>query len=89
MRKLRNWISLIAVTSVLTVSTTFANTGIIVLGAADQQETKTPCTETTEKVDSGIIVLGATGIIVLGLTGIIVLGAAEEPTAECGIIVLG
>ena len=82
-----------ALTAILMMGTTFANAGIIVTDAADQPA---PCTDTKIKVDSGIIIAGATGIIVAGFTGIIVAGftgiivaGATNDTVDCGIIVAG
>jgi hypothetical protein len=91
MKNLHKFFTTAALSAILMMGTTFANGGIIVAGAKDDG----PCTETT-KVDSGIIVAGATGIIVAGFTGIIVAGftgiivagAADEPV-DCGIIVAG
>jgi hypothetical protein len=88
MNKLKGWITLTLLTSLLTLSATTAKAGIIATGAS-------PCTEPgTEKVETkddfgGIIVTGVVGIIVTGFTGIIVTGVTDEPAENCGIIVTG
>jgi hypothetical protein len=91
MKNLHKFITAAALSTVLMMGTTFSYGGIIVAGAKSDE----PCKETT-KVDSGIIVAGATGIIVAGLTGIIVAGftgiivaGATETPVDCGIIVAG
>jgi hypothetical protein len=94
MKNLHKFYTTALLAAILMMGTTFANGGIIVAGA--KGEPTEPCKETTTKVDSGIIVAGATGIIVAGFTGIIVAGftgiivagAADEPV-DCGIIVAG
>ena len=101
MKKVRTLITATTLASILLLSSTFANAGIIVAGLTSDRssDTKTtdPCTvKTEEKVNDGIIVTdldgiivaGFTGIIVAGLTGIIVAGATDEPV-NCGIIVAG
>jgi|GEM_PF-4698340 len=81
MKKVRNILTAAALTSILLVGTTFAGTGIIVAGLAEETNESKLCSS-NEKVDHGIIVAGATGIIVAGFTGIIVAGFT-------GIIVAG
>lgn len=90
MRILRGIIPTTMLMLVLVVGTTFANTGIVVAGAA---ETTEPC---TVKVDSGIVVAGITGIVVAGFTGIVVAGftgivvaGATDTQTDCGIVVAG
>ena len=86
MRNLRNLFAAFALTAVLMFGTVGANAGIIIAGAVEED----PCTEKTEtSFKDGIIIAGATGIIIAGFTGIIIAGAAEEPTADCGIIIAG
>ena len=85
MNTLKGWITTTLLGTMLAVSTTTANAGIIIAGA-----TNDPCTQTTtkEKVDSGIIIAGV-GIIIAGFTGIIIAGATTEPNTDCGIIIAG
>lgn len=81
---------------IIILSTSFANAGIIVVGAKGDAPGKSgnttqQCSSPSKsgRVNSGIIVAGLTGIIVVGLTGIIVVGAVDSPITTCGIIVVG
>ncbi len=86
MNTIKGWISTTVLLSVLSLTTTSVNAGIIVgnLGSSDQ---KALCKDLTSKLDWGIIVGNVTGIIVGNLTGIIVGNFAELPKDNCGIIV--
>ena len=87
MKRINNIIAATLITVVLSVGTTFGNSGILVAGFND--DTTPSCTETTSRnFDSGILVAGFTGILVAGFTGILVAGASDGPT-ECGILVAG
>ena len=71
--------------AIISLSTTFANAGIIVFGkdastATASSTTSDPCSDQSTSLSAGIIVFGATGIIVFGAT--------DQPSA-CGIIVFG
>jgi len=98
MRNLKRIIAATTMAMVLLIGSTFANDGIIVLGAKTSGTTRTtepksqPC---TDKSATGIIVTDLTGIIVLGFTGIIVTDFAgctptdTKSSSATGIIVLG
>ncbi len=94
---MKKTLTTILLATILTFGTTFANAGIIVAGALDQDNSGDPCKEAVAKNDGiivagldGIIVAGFTGIIVAGFTGIIVAGFADDTTpVNCGIIVAG
>lgn len=94
MQTIKKTIAAITMTGIILLGTSFANAGIIILGAKEQSsgsKTTQQCSETSgpSKANSGIIILGFTGIIILGLTGIIILGAKESTATNCGIIILG
>ena len=76
-----------ALATVMMVSTTFANGGIIVFGFGDNGKDKDVCTEPTKNDLGGIIVSDLGGIIVFGFTGIIVSDIRTTTTVNCGIIV--
>ena len=92
MKNLRNLMNAVTLMLVLVIGAVSANAGILL---SDRSVKSDPCSTDT-KVDSGIIVAGATGIIVAGFTGIIVAGftgiivaGKGEETTNCGIIVAG
>jgi hypothetical protein len=92
MKKFRNMLATVSVISIFACSTAFAD-GILVAGLSGNTGTtkgEAPCTETTVKVDSGILVAGFTGILVAGFTGILVAGATDGgEVVNCGILVAG
>jgi hypothetical protein len=98
MRNLKRIIAAMMMTTVLLIGSTFANDGIIILGAKTDGNTRnTTPTQTrpcTQKSKTGIIVTDLAGIIILGFTGIIVTDftsctPSDTKSAETGIIILG
>ncbi|MBC7900342.1 MAG: hypothetical protein H7070_09855 [Saprospiraceae bacterium] len=91
MKNLRNIFGWITLVTILTVGTTFANTGIIIAGEADGGD---PCVDQTAREGiiiagrAGIIIAGAPGIIIAGIAGIIIAGTPDEENT-CGIIIAG
>jgi len=79
---MKNLLAVLTMTIALTFGATFANAGIIINNATGE----TPCTESKDKTDWGIIINNITGIIINNLTGIIINNATDE-TVNCGIII--
>ena len=95
MKTIKQLIAAFTMAGIIILSTSFANAGIIVVGAKDDAPGKASSTQqcsdasSTGRINAGIIVVGLTGIIVVGFTGIIVVGAVDSPVTTCGIIVVG
>ncbi len=91
MKSLKTIFAAITLTTLLAVSTTFADPGILISDLSGGN-TPTPCTEgngTKNDQDTGIIIAGLTGIIIAGFTGIIIAGATDNGPVNCGIIIAG
>ena len=96
MKNLKTNIATFVLMTIFLVSTTFANTGILVAGFSSGNETQ-PCNAETSNEDKGVIlssdftgilVAGFTGILVAGYTGIDIDSSAKEQI-DCGILVAG
>jgi hypothetical protein len=84
---MKKTIAAFALATVMMVSTTFANGGILVLGFAGQSNTN-ECTQPADnKEKGGIIVSDLGGILVLGFTGIIISDLNSGGTVNCGIVI--
>ena len=88
MKTLKNTLTATALMAILAFGTTITNAGIIIADLTGDDTTKSDqsCTETTVKVDSGIIIADIIGIIIADLTGIIIADATER-NVDCGIII--
>lgn len=86
MKKIKN-IAACMTLMVMLATATLAKDGIIITNLKGDGTTKTgQCTESSPKVESGIIITNIVGIIITNFMGIIITNVADTPV-ECGIII--
>lgn len=89
MKNIKNTVAAFTLLAVMAFGTTFANAGIIILGASSKEE-PTTCSDDKGIMDDAKTILE--GIIILGKTGIIILGAGSSDCnsgpSKDGIIIL-